>query len=141
MHPECPAAGPSPNASWPFEVQFGCVLQAQHHWLGGHALLGLVAMGRHDSAPVDAGVVKKAVRPHRFAPPRHALGTLAIGSAINRSIEIRARLFRRASPRSSFANSAAIQDAGAGANFCPKDESRPELAKFLKGLREVVECK
>ena len=66
--------------------------------------------------------------------PRHAFGTLAVGSAVNRSIKILARLFRRASPRSSFANSVSVQQPGAVANsFHAKDESKPETAKVYKG--------
>ena len=85
--------------------------------LRGHALFGLLPVGFHDPAPVDAGVVEEAICRHRFAPTTARFGTLTVGSAVNRSTNILARLFSHASPRSSFSNPVSVQGVDAVANY------------------------
>ncbi len=59
----------------------------------------------HSTSPLSKKRYAAIVSPQ----PRHACATPAVGLAANRSINVLARLFRRASPRSRSANSVSVQ--------------------------------
>src|SRR5471030_367856 len=119
------AERPEPTRLLAVEVEFRRVLQAQHHRLIGHAFLGGAPMRLEDRLPVDASL---ALSKNRYAAtvsphPSHAFGTLAAGSAAILSINILARRFRRASPRSRSSNSDSVHAADLFAN-CATQKTR-----------------
>jgi hypothetical protein len=76
-------------------------------------------MARQSTPPLSKKRYAAIVLPQ----PLQALGTLAVGSAANRSINILARRFKRASPRSSCPNSTSVHAVDLLAN-CATQKTR-----------------
>jgi hypothetical protein len=60
--------GPETRRLLAVEIEFGGVLDAQHHRMGAHALLRARPVRRQDVAPIHVRIAKKAVGRDGFAP-------------------------------------------------------------------------
>lgn len=90
------------------EIQFRCVLDAQHDSMLAHTLPRALPMRLHDVVPLERRVLHETVGAHRLpalAPERN----VAVGFSANRVTSVFARSLRLASPRSTPSNSLSAQ--------------------------------
>ncbi|VVE54579.1 hypothetical protein PSP20601_04919 [Pandoraea sputorum] len=107
----CASSDSGPKVRCPprVEVQLRRVLQAWHDRLGCNALFGLPSCRSRIAAHSSPSLSKKQHAALVSPPARQGWGTPAGGVDASRSLDVLARLFRRASSRSKWANSVCVQ--------------------------------
>lgn len=91
------------------DVQLHDVFKAQKDWMKHFALLSLVPMRHYQVVIVDAFVVEEAIGRRRLTASQADLRDFCYTIGCESSINIRARLFNRASLKSRFLKSVAAQ--------------------------------
>lgn len=105
-----------PNSPWP--VKSRSVVSCRHSAAGSAAMRCAVCCqcGAMLTCQSTLSLSTKRYAAIVSPQPWHIFGTIAVGSAANRSVKILARWFRRTSPRLNCSNAVSVQGAGAVAN-------------------------